>query len=161
VFLASSNRAKRERYFAYLPPIVSKHHGFIDGPGWSRIAKYAPPHTHRFLYSRAKVGLNLHISDSIDWPSELNERTYILAACGVPQLVDQAKLIERRFSEGSMFVADTPQDYCAMFEHMLTNPAEAGLVALSALEDVFNRHTTFHRADAFLSALQNAGLLKD
>ena len=84
-----------------------------------------------------------------------------MAACGVPQLVDRARLIERRFSEGSMFVADTPREYCAMFEHMLAFPAEANLAALRALEDGFDRHTTFHRADTFLHSLIEAGLLKD
>jgi hypothetical protein len=103
VFLASSNPDKWERYFKYLPKIVNKYPGFIDGPGWLTINKWADRSIHRYLYARSRVGINLHIADSIDWPSELNERTYILAACGVPQLVDNAMLLGNRF-EGKCFL---------------------------------------------------------
>ena len=153
VFLASSNPDKWTRYFAFLPKLFSNSAGFIDGPGWSHISQWAPPHTHRFLYARAKVGINLHITDSIDWASELNERTYILAACGVPQLVDNAKLLPKRFSDGCFFVAETPQEYENLFHYILNNPMEAQKKALQAQKEVFSKHTTFHRAEDFITCL--------
>ncbi len=121
----------------------------IDGPGWAGVKQWAPPPTHRFLYARAKVGINLHIQDSLDWPSELNERTYILAACGVPQLVDDAKLLSQRFSDDSMFVARTPREYNELFNEILANPELAQQRALKAQREVFKRHTTFQRAEGF------------
>lgn len=153
VFLASSNPDKRKRYFAFLPKLFSNYAGFIDGPGWSHISQWAPPHIHRFLYARAKVGINLHITDSIDWASELNERTHILAACGVPQLVDNAKLLTGRFSDDCFFVAETPQEYEKLFHHILNNPMESQKKALQAQKEVFSKHTTFHRAEDFITSL--------
>lgn len=164
VFLASSNFDKWERYFLFLEDILREHPGFIDGPGWSAVEHWLPRHLHRYLYARGKVGLNLHIAASIDWPSELNERTYILAACGVPQVVDGALLLPERFSADSLFVAGTPAEYRTQFETALHEPAEAQRRALNALEDVFARHTSFHRADAFareLLRLSGNGVIRD
>jgi hypothetical protein len=154
VFLASSNGDKQVRYFNWLSKLVYKHSGFIDGPGWHKIERWASKPSHKYLYSRAKIGINLHIDDSIYWASELNERTYILAACGIPQLVDNAKLLELRFSNESMFIASTPKEYGELFEFMLNNPDECQKRALLALEEVYTKHTTFHRADGFIQQLK-------
>jgi hypothetical protein len=158
VFLASVNPDKWPRYFAFLTKLLSNYSGLIDGPNWPNLSRRASLPVHRFLYdrflyARAKVGLNLHIRDSIDWASELNERTYILAACGVPQLVDNAKLLTERFSNDCFFVAKTPKEYEQLFIYLLTDPEEAQERALKAQQEVFARHTGFHRAEGLISAL--------
>ncbi len=153
VFLASSNPDKQARYKEWLLPILSKHAGFLDGPGWSGMHRIADKSIHRYLYGRAKVGINLHINESIDWPSELNERTYILAACGVPQLVDNAKLIFKRFSKESIFHAPSPREYRDLFHYIMESPEEALSRSNLALEEVFARHTTFHRAESLIAKL--------
>jgi len=153
VFLASSNIDKHDQYFEWLPGIVSGNAGFIDGPGWYRIKRYAPREIHRFLYSRGKVGLNLHINDSLKWASELNERTYILAACGIPQLIDNPKLLFKRFSKEAVFSASTPEEYADLYRYILSNPKEAEQKALKSLEEVYSRHTTFHRAESLINRL--------
>jgi hypothetical protein len=154
VFLASSNGDKQKRYFRWLSKLVYKHSGFIDGPGWHKLDRWASQPSHKFLYARAKIGINLHIDDSIDWASELNERTYILAACGVPQLVDNAQLLPNRFSDESLFVATNPKEYEELFEFMLNNPKECEKRSLKALEEVYEKHTTFHRASNFINQLK-------
>jgi spore maturation protein CgeB len=156
VFLASSNGDKQKRYFKWLSNLVYKHIGFIDGPGWHKIDRWASQPTHKFLYARAKIGINLHIDDSIDWASELNERTYILAACGVPQLVDNAKLLTNRFSNDSMFIATNPKEYEELFDFMLNNPKECEKRALKSLEEVYEKHTTLHRASSFINQLKGS-----
>ena len=149
VFLASSNPDKWCRYFKYLPTVLSKYPGFINGPGWSWSKKSAPPSLHRRLYARALVGINLHLSDSIEWASELNERTYILAACGVPQVVDSALLLPERFSKDAFFVARTPKEYVEQFEYALSDRKEAERRASIAMKEVLEKHTCFHRAESF------------
>lgn len=155
VFLASSNPDKQKRYADWLTPIFKNHPGFLDGPGWTRINRCAPVASHRYLYARAKVGINLHINDSIDWASELNERTYILAACGVPQLIDNPKLLSGRFSAGSMFQATSPNEYRELFHHVLASPEEAIARASMSLVEVYNKHTTFHRAEMLINQLDS------
>lgn len=153
VFLASSNSDKRERYYRYFPTIFATNIGFINGPGWGHVTELATSETHRYLYARAKVGINLHINDSVDWASELNERTYILAACGVPQLIDNAKLLGSRYSHDAFFIGDNPHEYKRLFKEMLTNPEETRRRANKARIETYSRHTTFHRAEHFAKAL--------
>jgi hypothetical protein len=153
VFLASSNPDKWPRYVAYLSGLFRHRAGFLDGPGWSRLSRSAPQSTHRYLYARVRVGLNLHIADSVDWPSELNERTDILAASGVPQLVDRARLLREHFSSRVVFNATSPREYADMFEHMLTDEGETRLRAMAALREVYERHTTFHRTEVLIPQL--------
>lgn len=155
VFLASSNIDKQDRYRDWLLPIVGKYPGLIDGPGWSRNKSLAPKHIHKHMYARSCIGLNLHIDLSIDYPAELNERTYILAACGVPQLIDNPMLLSKRFSTCSYYSASHPSEYFDLFCHMIEHPDETQFRAIKALEEVFARHTYFHRLDKFLSYLES------
>jgi hypothetical protein len=157
VFLASSNRSKWDRYADWLAPILRERAGFVDGPGWRHARRCllsdAPPAAQRSILARARVGLNLHLASQFSRPTELNERTYILAACGVPQLVDRPALLPRRFDEDALFVADSPAAYRDLLRTILARPDAAEKRARAALRTVFDRHTTFHRAEAFAREL--------
>jgi hypothetical protein len=150
VFLGSTNPDKWPRYYSYFAPVLRNYFGYIDGPWWASISRFGSTDTHRYLCARAKVALNLHIQNQIKWPSELNERTYNLAACGVPQLIDDPKLLSSKFSSDCFFVASTPEAYRATFERMLNDPQEGERRALKALSEVLTKHTIFHRAESFL-----------
>jgi Glycosyl transferases group 1 len=158
-FLASTNPDKWPRYYAYFGRLWREHAGYIDGPWWSSISRFGGPETHRYVWARTKVGLNLHIPLQINWLSELNERTYNLASCGIPQLVDEPKLLSSRFSDGCFFVAATPKDYLATFERMLEDTGEGEKRALKAQREVFAKHTVFHRAANFVDQLGAGGFL--
>jgi len=155
VFLASVNHDKRPRYFAYLGKIVAEKYGYLDGPGWgfSRGAGMLPERD-KYLYARARLGLNLHLQEQIDWPCELNERTYQLAACGLPQLIDNPALLKKRFGPDCFFSAGSPKEYRELFEHILSHPDQARERALQAQRQVFASHTTFHRAEQFARQLK-------
>lgn len=155
-FLASVNRGKGLRYAKLMIPIVSKYPGVIDGPGWQKIKNFNfNRERDRYVYARSKVGLNIHLQEQIDWAGEVNERTYMLAACGVPQVVDNAKLLPKLFSENALFVAKNPKEYRKYFEMILKNPKVGIERALIAQREVFEKHTTFHRAENFIKQLQN------
>lgn len=150
IFLASNNMDKVGRYYEWLSKITSNYVGFIDGPGWPSNKSVAEKKIHSLLYSRAKIGLNLHINDSILWESELNERTYILGACGIPQLIDNPKLLLNRYSSNSMFISNDPDDYMKNFQLMLHNKDLCEDRAIRALVETYEKHTTFHRAEKFI-----------
>ena len=154
VFLGSSNADKHQRYLDWFGRIFTRYGGFINGPGWQGMNSLIPMDVNRYIFARAQVGVNLHLQGQVDWPCELNERTYMLAACGVPQLIDNPALLSKRFSSKAMFAAADPGTYADLFEHMLKHPDEADAAALQAMEEVFKKHTTFHRAEGFVKALQ-------
>jgi len=157
VFLGSVNRSKWSRYRAWLGPVAASGPGFIDGPGWPWAGRCllcdAPPAAQRYVYARARVGLNLHLDVQAARTADLNERTYQLAACGVPQVVDRPGLLARRLDLDGLFVADDPQDYARAVRRVLADPDEAVRRALTAQAEVFARHTWTHRAEAFARRL--------
>jgi len=154
IFLASINPDKWRRCVDYCVPIFRDYPGLIHGPGWPAIRDQSiVPARDRFLYARAKVGINLHLQEQIEWACELNERIYILAACGVPQLIDHPGLLLKRFSHESMFVAETPGQYVELFNYMLHNREKAEKKALSAQREVFEKYTIFHSIEKFIDQL--------
>lgn len=154
-FLASTNKVKALRYAEYMLQIVSKYKGIIDGPGWQKIRNFNfNPERDRYVYARSKVGLNIHLQEQIDWSCEVNERTYMLAACGVPQIIDNAKLLPKLFSENAFFIAKNPKEYRKYFKIILNNPKIGIERALIAQREVFEKHTAFHRAENFIKAIQ-------
>lgn len=126
----------------------------ISRPFWPQAARARVDEPlHRYLYARAKVGLNLHVPFQLNDATELNERAYNLAACGVPQLMDNPKSLPERFRPESVYVGATPAECRQQFERMLKRPEEARERALNALEDVYAGHTIFHRANTIMSQL--------
>lgn len=154
VFLASVNKHKAQRYVKYILPIVSKYSGLIDGPGWKNANDFNFNRDRdRYVYARSKIGLNIHLEEQVDTACEVNERTFMLAACGIPQVVDDAKLLPKLFSENALFIAKTPNEYYKHFETIRVNPGIGTTRALVAQREVFEKHTTFHRANDFIRQL--------
>lgn len=147
---------RKSEHMTYLKGIVGHHVGFIDGPGWRHVHHFRfNRERDRYIYARARIGLNVHLPEQLHWACEVNERTYQLAACGVPQLVDHPLLIDKLFSKNATYVADSPAAYAQLFRYALAHPEEAVERALLAQREVFAGHTTFHRAEGFLAQLQN------
>lgn len=150
--------SKKREHTIFMKDIVKRNSGFIDGPGW----KHAPHFQFnrdrdRYIYARAKVGLNVHLPEQIDWACEVNERTYQLAACGVPQVIDHPKLLDKLFSRDALFIADTARQYTDYFELIINDPRIGQERALIAQKEVFEKHTTFHRADSLVQQLKAMG----
>jgi hypothetical protein len=149
--------SRKSEHMSYMKDIASRNAGFIDGPGWKYVRDFRfNRERDRYIYARAKVGLNVHLPEQIEWACEVNERTYQLAACGVPQLMDHPRLIDSLFSKDALYVADTPAQYARMFREIMGHPELAVKRALLAQKEVFSSHTTFHRADAFVQQLSKA-----
>lgn len=152
----ASKQSSKPATAAFLSPIMSKYAGFLDGPGWEHVKDFSFNRDRdRYIYARAKAGLNLHLPEQIEWACEINERAYQLAACGVPQVTDRAKLLDKIFGADSLFVADTAAEYLAHFENIIHNPEIGVERALTAQKEVFARHTTYHRAASFIEQLKS------
>jgi hypothetical protein len=146
--------SRKREHILYLKKIARQYSGFLDGPGWNQVKKFQfSRERDRYIYARAKVGLNVHLPEQIDWACELNERTYQLAACGVPQLIDHPKLLNNIFGPRSFFIADSPAHYFELFQELMNSPQLGLEKAIHAQKEVFSSHTTFHRAKSFIDQL--------
>ena len=155
VFFGSSNADKQNRYLDWFDPLMTKSPGFINGYGWNGMCSTIPMNVNKYILARAQVGINLHLEEQVEWACELNERTYVLAACGVPQLVDNARLLSERFSSESLFVANNPKEYAELFDYLISNPNVAAGRAEVALREVYEKHTTFHRAESLVLQIKH------
>lgn len=142
---------RKSEHATYMKSITHRYLGFIDGPGWRHTGAFTfNRNRDRYIYARARVGLNVHQTEQIRDASEVNERTHQLAACGVPQLCDHPKIINKFYSSDEIWVADTPAEYKKMFQDILSNPSKSREMALKAQYRAFNEHTTYHRASSFI-----------
>jgi SAM-dependent methyltransferase len=154
VFLGSAHFEKAGQYYRFFREVAADVPGLIAGPYWPQAARsHIPEPLHRYLYARGKVGLNVHAPFQLNEATELNERAYNLAACGVPQLTDAPKLLFERFRPGSVWVGTSPAEYLEQYYRILARPGEAQERAMNGLEDVLTRHTVFHRAAEFIYQL--------
>ncbi|MBT8530886.1 glycosyltransferase family 1 protein [Polynucleobacter paneuropaeus] len=147
--------SRKREHISYMDQIARKYSGFIDGPGWNHIQNFTfNRQRDRYIYARAKIGLNIHLPEQLEWACELNERTYQLAACGLPQLIDRPLLLNKVFTEDMIFSAANPKEFTELFEYILKYPEIAQAKALKAQQEVFTKYTTFHRAASFIEQLK-------
>lgn len=147
--------SRKREHIQYLKNIMKNYPGFLDGPGWKQVKNFSfKRERDRYIYARAKVGLNIHLPEQIHWACELNERTYQLAACGVPQLIDHPMLLDKIFGSNSFFIANNPKEYEEMFVELMASPQLGIDKALHAQREVFSAHTTLHRAKSLLDQLE-------
>jgi hypothetical protein len=147
--------SRKREHIAYLKNIARQYSGFLDGPGWKQVQYFQfNRERDRYIYARAKVGLNVHLPEQIDWACELNERTYQLAACGVPQLIDHPMLLNKIFGSESFFIAESHAQYDELFKELMHYPSLGIEKALYAQREVFASHTTLHRAKSLIDQLK-------
>jgi hypothetical protein len=148
--------ASKEKAGQYLmaKDIMWRYPGFIYGLRWKHSKSFSfDKDRDRYIYAMSKCGLNFHLPFQLDSACEVNERTYQLAACGVPQLVDNAKLLTNLYSTDAFFVARNRKEFFSFFQKILANHEIVERKTLAAQKEAFERYTTFHRTATFVEDL--------
>jgi hypothetical protein len=153
VFFGSMNYFKRTRYVSYFSKIIRKYDGIFAGPGWPGFSKQIPLGYQKSLYGIASAGLNLHIDEQIQYPIELNERTYLLAASGIPQIIDAPKILLEKYKENHLYISKNPEEYVRNLEYVLNNPLESKERAVHAFKYTLKHHSYFKRLQPLISYL--------
>lgn len=152
IFLGSANYEKVDRYYQYFFPIINKFKGYIGGPGWDWEPEFTyNPKRDKYMYASAKVGLNLHIDNQIHYATELNERTYILSACGQSQIIDNAALLSKMFNSYFSPSSDSSDYFSKISDIVSSYPNYNNIREL--MKYTFMYHLTFNRTDVFINNL--------
>ncbi len=106
----------------------------------------------RYVYAAAKVGLNLHIEQQINNPTEFNERYYQLAAFGILQLSDNPGLLKKH-NPASAIIASQPDEYLRKLIEMIMSPNSFEKNRIDGLKNVYAEHSIFHRIDSLMQYL--------
>ncbi len=154
IFLGSSNYDKIERYNSFFPSIVKQFNGVIAGPGWDWSSNFVYSSVRdRELYSMSKIAINIHLTTQIKLNRQLNERAYIIAAYGIPQVTDNAAIINSKFPRIGL-VANNANEFNDAMLTILNDNNLSHTLAINALLDTYKFHTTFDRCSTFLSDLK-------
>lgn len=155
IFFGSTNPIKSKNYINYLLPILLKFKGFLNGPGWKNNMSNVKRDRHSLYYSFSKIGLNLHIPISLETNSEINERSFILASCGVFQIMDNPKALNNFFTNEAIVACDNPIEFFNKFKYFLDNPQARIPFQINSLKQVYEKNTIFHRMTTLIEFLKN------
>lgn len=147
---------KSYRYIKYFRKIFCNKNfkGIINGPGWYKKQLILPSNLHSQIYSMGNIGLNLHITDSIKYYSELNERTYILAISGIFQLIDNPRALQYLFpNHDSIVSCNNSFEYYDKFQYYLVHQHERTKYIKNGIDCVYKKDTIFHRMDSLVNKL--------
>jgi len=143
-FVGTNSHLKTETTNDYLAPILDDFQGILAGANWPIGMGELSVSQAAQMYGFAKVCPNFHLPWQYDSFDELNERTYIIPACGGFELVDNPAAMREMFAFDEMAVARSPQEYHEMFRHFLNHPDERLPYVRKGMARVYSEYTLFH-----------------
>lgn len=106
----------------------------------------------RLLYSSAKICLNAHVTEHLEYGA-FNFRLFNIMACAGFIISDRAPYLEREFSDCMVFT-DGDQHLLRMIEYFCANQDETYAFRRKGREKVLARHTFHHRMQTLLAWLE-------
>ena len=150
-FVGTNSMYKTKDTQKYLWPIVDSYNGILRGAHWGGTTQELPPEASRDYYSSARINPNYHLDIQRDLPCEVNERTFVISACGGFQLVDNPKIISQYYSEDQVAISDTPEEYLEQFKNYLVMPELRNQMAYSAMRRSYrDQYDLFHRIEPII-----------
>ncbi|HEX5004668.1 MAG TPA: glycosyltransferase [Gemmatimonadales bacterium] len=163
VVFAGTATPRRERLLAELVEFGLA----VWGPGWRRTSlrdycRGEQLDTENFVraYAGASVAVNIHRSADAE-PAVVergvNQRTFEVAAIGVPQVVDYRADLEQHFEDRKeLLVYRSVDEMRALVEAALQDPSAAEAVASAGRARVLREHTYMHRMHALLEVVRRS-----
>lgn len=153
-FVGTNSYSKVSETNKYLLPILSSYRGILRGSNWGADIPELHPNNCRFFYNRSRINLNYHLLSQKEYENEINERTFVISACGGFQLIDNPVILNRYYSEKEMAVANYEKEYIDKFIYYLNKPDERHEMAYNALVKTYhNKYSLFHRLEKILKCI--------
>jgi spore maturation protein CgeB len=161
VVFAGTATPRRERMLAELVEFGLA----LWGPGWRRTSlrdycRGEQLDTENFVraYAGASVAINIHRAADAD-PAVaergVNQRTFEVAAIGVPQVVDFRGDLAGLFEDRKeLLVARTVEEMRALVEAALQDAAAGEAIALAGRQRLLREHTYMHRMHRLLEIVR-------
>ncbi len=153
-FVGTNSPFKAEETRQYLLPILQKQRGILAGTNWGYGIGELTVDEAALFYNFARIYPNYHVHRQMEEFNEINERTYIIPACGGFELVDNPVAMKELFAEDEMAVASSPAEYHEMFAHFLRHPEERLPYIRNGMRRVYREYTLFHVLERLVHHLQ-------
>lgn len=106
------------------------------------------------IFNASKIALNLHPTYGLKGEAAgegISPRTFAIAGCGVFQLVDYRRELERLFRVGEEIILfNSIDEVRGLIDYYLSHPEERKAIGLKAQEKVYREHTYKHRIEEML-----------
>ena len=153
---------KGKRIDDWFGPVAEQHRICIIGDGWEQavpvIRDRCLPYdysgstrvedfdaTAPWVYSHAAVSLNIHHEFEAREGYTCNERTFNAVACGGFVINDDNRRVRDFFGATEVVCARDPEDYAALVDQFVSDPAARNPYMRLARRTVFAHHTYHHR----------------
>jgi len=144
-FVGTHSPHKADATARYLEPILRHRGGVLAGVGWPYgIGELAVSEAVEF-YQAARVCPNFHVERQRREYNEVNERTYVIPACGAFQILDRPAALRSLFTEEELVSAATPEEFHALVAHFLEHPQEREPFVRQGMRRVWREYTLFTR----------------
>lgn len=143
-FVGTYSPFKIQETNSYLFPILHNRSGILAGVNWRVGVGELNVKEAVILYNFARIYPNYHIHWQIEEFNEINERTYIIPACGGFELVDNPAAMRELFADDEMAVANSPDEYHEMVDYFLNNPDKRINYIEKGMRRVWSQYTLFH-----------------
>ncbi len=138
---------------AYLLPLVRRYSGVLAGANWDMGLGELSVQEAAVLYNFARIYPNYSTPRHFDEYNEVNERTFIIPACGGFELMDNPVAIRELFTGEELAIADSPAQYREMFDHYLRHPEERLPIVRAGMRRVYREYTLFHVLERLVSQI--------
>jgi len=116
----------------------------LAGTGWPHGIGELSIEEAAELYQCARICPNFHVERQLREFNEVNERTYLIPACGGFQIVDRPVALRSMFAEEELVSAANPSEYHRLVDHYLGHPEERFPFVRAGMRRVWRDYTLFH-----------------
>lgn len=144
-FVGTNNPTKHRRTREWIVPALEKHLSRAFGPGFGQFIDIQDVPKH---YAHSYVSLNYHTQGQIDRYININERAYIIPACGGFEVVDNPKALRDVYDDREIVSASTPDEYLSLVDRFVSHPEERLPYIYRAMNRTYDKYNLFSQMES-------------
>jgi hypothetical protein len=144
-FIGTNSAAKRKETETYLRPLLKRYSAVLRGDHWGKDIPPVPQNQAANIYGSARICPNFHHDFQKRRRFQLNERTFVIPACGGFEIMDEVPILREYFHPSEMVQAGSPEEWFSLHEEWLWRDGKRMDMAARAHQRVLAEHTYFDR----------------
>jgi glycosyltransferase involved in cell wall biosynthesis len=151
-FIGTYNPTKAPNFDKWIRPIMQKRRSLVAGVGFPGVGPIPQNQANR-VYSLCRVCPNVHQDIQRGRRMMLNERTFVIPACGGFEIVDWSECLEDYFEPNELLGARDPEHMATIVESWIRQPRLRLEAALAGHHRVLRDHSYLDRVTEVMSWL--------
>ncbi|MBN1102072.1 MAG: glycosyltransferase [Deltaproteobacteria bacterium] len=153
-FIGTNSPTKQKETRTYLLPLLERHTAMLCGDHWGEGIPPVPQNQAAGVYGRVRICPNFHHDFQKGRQLQLNERTFVIPACGGFEIMDESPILCESFTPEEMVQARSPEEWLPLHEEWLRRDGERMEIAARAHRRIQGEHTYFDRVIQMLDLVR-------